>query len=1228
MAKGNDDLDLIGLFGLSTEEVAGLGLDSSVAPARPEVRELATPVSEVQSPRSPAWVRDAEPRPIFRAGGGANGRTAGATDSAPASPDTGGRETAPPQRAPALPTRPAGSAPAVGARADRDDSGPRDLLDDDRAFLAMLEGADDGNYRFVLADTAAEEQTARIRTDEVLPAPVIDDADGLDLAALFGLSTEEASGLGLTLPPNAPEMGGASAGDHDEPDLPASLANAMPTMPLRAIATREPGPDSDAPGEPWHIPLPLPGAIADGHSGAAAGTGAVLTYQSPMAAAAATPADEKWARAGGSERLFSHQGAALDDMDSAPGRAESGQRAASARAERGQAPTDTTESPVVPALPLQDLQDPPSAMVLQSQATAGHDRGPISRERAAHDANEDGEDIDPLLLEAFAEESAELLDGLHVELENLERDRGDHGALLEIRRVVHTIKGGAKMCRFEYVVTLTHACENLLDLVADDARPVGEQELRALFACEPLLRSLAHAALSGHHDSAAVDAAVELATHVDALCAGIDGGARGENNEAGIVAAATTVSGDIAPLAPAVPDHGGAKDGISWPVAGDVALADNRPDSVRDTATAVEHEERPRPQAPPVPTTAAMRATPEGAATPERGRRGRESINVDLSKVDAVVAKVTEMAAHRSSYQGMVGQLMETTGEARGNILRLRQLALSIGNECATARPETAVSPARREEAGDLDLESYNALATLALQLQEAVADQQALIEKMYDTITNHWSLRATESRVDADLQSALMNIRLIPLASMRVRLDGVVRQAAQATGKSVRWQLQGGTVAVEKNVFDRLFEPLMHLLRNAVDHGLEAPEARRAAGKPETGVITVTAKQQDNHVIITVADDGAGIVPAKIAAIAVERGVIAAEVSSALSARQQLELIFTPGFSTAASVSHLSGRGVGMDAVREACLRIGGSIAVDSREGLGTTFTMRLPLSLSVTRGLIVRDGGSYMAVPVGQISALHLVPAADIVDAPGAPGAPGGRVARIDGHDLPIYNLPQPSGSAPVAYVQHGEAHVLQVPHEGGSIGLIIEDVLDEEEMLIKAAPPLLRGVKTLLGSYVLPDGAVAPVVNLPQLLADLRPTVTLHEEREDQAARGPVALIVDDSMSMRVALSGTLQGAGFTVLTARDGQEALEALKRDGLPSIITLDIEMPRMDGLETLFAIRQMPGAGDLPIFMMTSRGGTKHRRAAEQLGATQYFTKPYRDAELANAARAACALGA
>ncbi len=875
--------------------------------------------------------------------------------------------------------------------------------------------------------------------------------------------------------------------------------------------------------------------------------------------------------------------------------------------------------------------------------------------------------IDPLLLDAFSEESAELLDALHIELENMESNAGDHGALLEIRRIVHTLKGGAKMCLFEHVVTLTHSCENLLDLSADGASPLDTPALRALFSCEPLLRALVQDALMDQRDAGRIDAAVELAAHFDALCISIsasgepDGQSDGNptkrqhndadivedphyvttnialipegmdavaiadsaNNEAAIdarderqeIASGAAVEqsaigiGDVAPVISvrAIPDDDAIERATSSLPTSGVGPTNDRTDNLGEPATGT------------TGTTGTNEQRGERTA-PERGggRRARASINVDLSKVDAVVAKVTEMAAHRSSYQGMVGHLMETTGEARRGILRLQNLSLGIANECATTQPSVAT---QRAGVNDLGLESYSALNTLALQLQEAVADQQALIEKMYDTITNHWSLRATENRVDADLQSALMNIRLIPLSTMRVRLDGVIRQAAQATGKSVRWQLQGGNVAVEKSVFDRLFEPLMHLLRNAVDHGLEECEARRVAGKPETGVIIVAVKGEDSHVVITVSDDGAGIDPHKIAALAVDRGVVGAERAASLSARQKLELIFTPGFSTAASVSHLSGRGVGMDAVREACLRMGGAIDVESRhdggQDQGTTFTMRLPLSLSVTRGLIVRDGSCYMAVPVGQITALHLVSASDIVD------TPEGRVARIEGQDLPVYNLPPLPGVVPPAYVQHGEAHVLQLPHEGGSLGLIIEDVLDEEEMLIKPAPPLLRGVKTLLGAHVLPDGTVAPVINLPRLLADLRPAATLRAEKEGRGERGPVALVVDDSMSMRVALTGTLQGVGFTVLTARDGQEALDALKRDGLPALIMLDIEMPRMDGLEALFAIRQLPGAGRLPIFMMTSRGGVKHRRAAEQLGATRYFTKPYRDSELAAAARAA-----
>jgi chemosensory pili system protein ChpA (sensor histidine kinase/response regulator) len=875
--------------------------------------------------------------------------------------------------------------------------------------------------------------------------------------------------------------------------------------------------------------------------------------------------------------------------------------------------------------------------------------------------------VDPALLDAFAEESAELLDSLHVELEHLENNVDDHGALLETRRIIHTIKGGAKMCGFELVALLTHSCENLLDLIADGVASLEGQNLRALFECEPLLRAAVHDALTG--GGANRDGVAALAARFDAYCL-----ARGPREAALDERGASPATAAIADLSPTsetdVPPAGSVRNG-SLPV-GDSSGTDVATTAAEGPATAtalseacVVHAVSPetdtvgtdgiRPSAsaragesssgatastPPAsgdPAQPRWQGThdvesPRSGGDPERPRwqgthevgrergRGREaqrggrnanSINVDLSKVDAVVAKVTELAAHRVSSQGMIGQLLATSEDARRNVARLHSVAMQLSNECAGILPEETTHD-------DLDLERYTALNTLVLQLQEAVSDQQALVQALHDTITSHWSLQATESRVDADIQNALMSIRLVPLGSLRVRLDGVVRQAAEATGKLVRWQLQGGNVAVEKNVFDRLFEPLMHLLRNAVDHGLERGAERRMAGKPEAGAITVTAAQEGNHIVITVADDGRGIVANKVAALAVERGLITAEQAAAMTHQQKVGLIFTPGFSTAASVSHISGRGVGMDAVREACLRMGGTLDVSSRPGVGTTVTMRLPLSLSVTRGLMIRDGGCLMVLPVAQVVALHLVSATDVVE------VPGGRIARIDGQELPIYNLPPLAGAVPATYIQNGEINVLQVAHADGSIGVVIEDVLGEEEILIKAPPALLRGVKTLLGAYILPDGRVAPVVNVPQLLADLRPVATLAAPKDERKSGELRALVVDDSMSMRVALSGTLQNAGFSVLTARDGQEALEVLKREGLPSLVTLDVEMPRMDGLETLFAIRQMASAQELPVFMMTSRGGAKHRRAAEQLGATRYFTKPYRDSELATAARAAC----
>lgn len=1185
MAKHDDNLDLIKLFGLSREEAGSLGLDASGQPP-------------AEAAGLPAHADPAPPTPLT---------VAADTDPAPFAPLTAqadlGQEIA------------AVTPPAEDEQA---------RIAEDIALLAMLNGLEaPGDYSghgaarglaLVMDSTPSTDSLDSTPDptplDPIPPRPPDlgdnDDDDGarffvaeaeedVDVVGLFGLSGEEALGLGLkhAAPPLTPhDLDGAGTPAVGEP---ASAGALLPTMYLHAAVGHPTAPDA--------APLQAEAYSADGVYASTLNDAAGVDERAP-----ADPLVATWAE--------------FPDGDGADTLSTDGTLTGTAQAE--------TPALIAAADHLASVETVDHLAVEESTAPArigAHDSGettadaigvaavePAWDEAVGADFGEPGiaesvgaahveREIDPALVEAFAEESAELLDGMHLELERLEKNQGDHEALLETRRIVHTLKGGAKMCGFEQVVTLTHSCENLLDLISDGAARLDATALHALFACEPLLRAAVQNALAG--STAEVVGLSDLAAYFDTLRANVQPSAydaRPGNHE---IPPTPDETHDTQPAATEAHDTPPAERGEPF---APLSLSETpaRPTRLVNTLVTVSDA---------VPAGGGdRRDAMETPATEPRpsGRRGANSLHVDLTKVDAVVAKVTEMAAHRVSSQGMMGQLMDAAEEAHRNVTRLHILAVQIGNECAVLQPTEA--PRADDELG---LETYNALNTLILQLQEAVSDQQALVQSIHDTITSHWRLKATESRIDADIQSALMNIRLIPIANMRVRLDGVVRQAAQSTGKLVRWQLQGGAVAVEKNVFDRLFEPLMHLLRNSIDHGIEAPAARLDAGKPETGAITVSAAQEGNQIVIAVADDGAGILPNRIAGLAVERGLISAEEANHLTPQQKISLIFTPGFSTAGEVSHLSGRGVGMDVVRETCLRMGGSIDVHSRPGFGATITMRLPLSLSVARGLIVRDGGCLMALPVSQISALHLVPATDMIH------TSLGRMARIEGQELPIYNLPPLPGARPASYVQNGEVNVLQVPHEGGSIGIVIEDVLDEEEILIKAPPALLRHVTTLLGAYVLPDGTVAPVINLPQMLADLRPVATLSAPPEDKNEQEFTALVVDDSMSMRVALSGTLQSAGFTVLTARDGQEALDVLKREGLPSLITLDIEMPRMDGLETLFAIRQIPGARGLPVFMMTSRGGAKHRRAADQLGATRYFTKPYRDSELAGAARAA-----
>jgi chemosensory pili system protein ChpA (sensor histidine kinase/response regulator) len=721
-------------------------------------------------------------------------------------------------------------------------------------------------------------------------------------------------------------------------------------------------------------------------------------------------------------------------------------------------------------------------------------------------------------------------------------------ALIEARRTVHTMKGSARMCGLPAITELAHGCEDLIGQPASGQDSLTPTLVALLFEAETELRAAVTRPASGPGSDPSLRG---LTTRLH--------GAR--------------LRPPTSPTLPVAPVMRGAE-----------------PAPVR-------LNER----------QALLRRPILTSISPTNNR-----LAVDLTKIEAVVAKATEIIANRATSHALVETLSATVGELTHNVQRLQLLAMNLQYQIASQGLDSTAE----QDPDGLALETYGPIKQLMLQLQEAVSDQQALVQEAQDSVTNKRALASLETRLDTDLQASLMSMRMLPLSQLRVRLDQVVRSAAASAEREVRWTMEGQETALDKHVCDRLFEPLMHLLRNAVGHGIEPPEEREAQGKPRAGSIVVTAVLEGNQVVITVSDDGRGIDPARIVAKAIAKGIISAEQAAMLSAREQMELVFRPGFSTAEAVTELSGRGMGMEIIRESCTRMGGAITIGGRSQGGTVITLTVPLTLSIVHTLLVRDAGRVLAIPASQVASVHLVNPASIA------GHGFGQAVRIGQAQVPLYSLPGSDAARP-RIGEDQERSILLIPYRGRYAALMVDELINEEDAIVKPLPLLLQGVDRLLGAIVLPDGKPAPVINLPPLLNTLAGSETIAPPLPPPPSAEQVVLVVDDSLTMRVALSQSLSHGGYTVLTARDGQEALETIRTRGLPDLITLDIEMPRMDGLETLYAIRNTPGGESLPIFMITSRTGRQHQRTAMQMGATRYFTKPYRDSEFIGAVQQA-----
>jgi chemosensory pili system protein ChpA (sensor histidine kinase/response regulator) len=496
----------------------------------------------------------------------------------------------------------------------------------------------------------------------------------------------------------------------------------------------------------------------------------------------------------------------------------------------------------------------------------------------------------------------------------------------------------------------------------------------------------------------------------------------------------------------------------------------------------------------------------------------------------------------------------------------------------------------------------------------ETAADVQTLGTRVLDALAAIETAVTQQGLVNSELHEQIMRARMVAASAIEPRLARTVRQVCDVTAKRARLEFQGGDVMLDDHVVNDLINPLAHLLRNAVDHGLEPPQVRVALGKPEEGSLRLTFAREGNHIVIRCEDDGAGLDLHRIHGVAVQRGLIPENAD--LSEAEVARLILLPGFSTSDRVSETSGRGVGMDIVHNGIRKLKGSLDIQTFTGKGCRFILRLPLTLGSAHCLLVHSAGTLVAIPTDTLDRVVYTGARN-VERLGT-----NWVFREERESCDVHDLAELLGhAAGTALGQSGDMRpVVVVRDTGGAQAVVVDALLSGRDLVIKNLGRYLAGARGVVGASLLGDGRVLPVLDMHELLRLRRggATVVRPQFARAQAAARPSLtsiLVVDDSLSVRQALTQLLEDDGYQVTTAKDGVEALECFAKER-PAAMLVDLEMPRMNGLELTQRLRGNEATRHLPVIMVTSRTSDKHRTQAQLAGVDLYLTKPYRESDL------------
>jgi chemosensory pili system protein ChpA (sensor histidine kinase/response regulator) len=634
-------------------------------------------------------------------------------------------------------------------------------------------------------------------------------------------------------------------------------------------------------------------------------------------------------------------------------------------------------------------------------------------------------------------------------------------------------------------------------------------------------------------------------------------------------------------------------------------------ESESDAEPEPEVEEKHEPE--PVPT--ARKKEPADVRALHRPDQRQEFARVDADLLEDLLNAAGEISIYHSrlnqqvnSFEFHVEELGQTVARLRE---QLRKLEIETEAQIMHGHQDTLVA----RDFDPLELDRYSNIQQLSRALAESANDLGSLKDLLKSVTTEAEGLLVQQSRVTAELQDGLMRTRMVPFQRHVSRLTRLVRQAAEEAGKRAELAVEGASGELDRQVLDKMLPPFEHMLRNAVVHGIEDASDRQAAGKPAVGRITIRLHREGAEMVIDVADDGAGLDVDSIRRKAYELDLLTPD--SKVSDEEIMDLVLKPGFSTAGSVTQSAGRGVGMDVVANEVKKLGGSLRISSVTGQGTNFTVRLPFTLAITQALIVRTGDEVYALPLPTVEGVARIPRRELESllSHSEPSYQYGEQSYKFRH-LGMYlggqaaKLPEDEASVPVILVHAGEY----------SAALLVDEMLASREIVVKSVGPQLAGIRGISGATILGDGRIILILDIHALVRTGAPVVEIRKAAPTPSDDRPLALVVDDSITVRRVTERFLQRSGLRAETAKDGLDAI-AVMRDHKPDVILLDIEMPRMDGYEFASHVRNDPRLADVPIIMITSRVGDKHRARAIELGVNDYLGKPYQDSELLEAIR-------